>query len=376
MKIVVAPDSFKGSLSALDICNIAEKVAKRNFIDCDVIKLPLADGGEGTVDCLVSSLNAREVSCLVKDPLGRLIESKYAIFDDNAVMEMATASGLPLVKTSERDIFKHSTFGTGEMILDAIEKGCKHIYIGIGGSATNDGGIGFAAALGVKFLNSDGDILEPIAKNFTEIDSIDLTDIDTRIKDTEITVMSDVKNPLLGETGATYVFGKQKGADETTQPMLENGMKHYIDVVEKAVSKSVRDTEGAGAAGGLGAGLMAFTNAEMRSGIETILEILDFKNKCKDAELVITGEGMMDYQSAFGKVASGVGKICKEQDIPCVAIVGSMGKDAIAMFDYGITSIIPTVNGVMSLENALNNAEELTENACERMFRLVKIGLK
>lgn len=373
MKIVVAPDSFKGSLEAFEICDIVEKVANDIFENLEIVKMPIADGGEGTVKSLISALGATEQKCKTLDPLGREITSAYGIFGDSAIMEMAQASGITLVKQHERDILKHSTYGTGQMLLDAINKGCKKIYMGIGGSATNDGGIGFASALGAVFLDENKNTLEAIPRNFSKIKEVDISKID--LKDTEIIVMCDVSNPLLGEKGATTVFGKQKGVNDKTFDILENGMKHYIDIVEKAVQKEVKDKSGAGAAGGLGAALLAFTNASLKSGVDTVLTVLNFEEAVKTADLVITGEGMMDYQSAFGKVPFGVGQICKKQNVPCVAVVGSMGKDACKMFDYGINSIMPTVNGVMSLENALENAEELCENAVYRLLSLVKIGM-
>ncbi|MFI3325596.1 MAG: glycerate kinase [Clostridia bacterium] len=373
MKIVVAPDSFKGSLEAFEICDIVENTAKNIFENCEVLKMPIADGGEGTVKSLISALNAKEQICNTHDPLGRMIESVYGIFGNCAIMEMAQASGLPLVKENERDILKHSTYGTGEMLNDAIQKGCKKIYMGIGGSATNDGGIGFAAAIGAVFYDKNKNKLEPIPENFMKIQEIDVSQID--LKDTEIIVMCDVSNPLLGEKGATYIFGKQKGAKGETLEILEKGMTHYIEIVEKTVSKEIKTQSGAGAAGGLGAALLAYTNATLKSGVETVLEVLDFKNKIQGADLVITGEGMMDYQSAYGKVAYGVGKICKEQNIACTAIVGSMGKDACAMYNHGINSIVPTVNGVMTLDNALENVVELCQSAAYRLLSLVKIGM-
>lgn len=375
MKIVVAPDSFKGSLSAQNICDIAEKSAKEILGNVEIIKVPMADGGEGTVESVLDALNGTPEIANVENPLGRKIQSNYGFFGQtNAIMEMASASGITLVTDDERNIFTQNTYGTGEMILDAINKGAKKIYIGIGGSATNDGGIGFANAIGVKFLDKNGQQVQPIPQNFKLIEDFDDSSIDTRIKDVEIIIMSDVSNPLLGETGATYVFGRQKGANDSNIDELEAGMTHYAQVLEKKLGRDIKNIKGAGAAGGLGAGLLAFTNAKMQSGVETIIDIVSLKEHLKGADLAITGEGMMDFQSAFGKVAAGVGGACREQNIPCVAIVGSMGKNAEAMYDYGITSIITTVNGVMDIDKAINNAEELAKSSLERMFRILKIG--
>lgn len=376
MRIMIAPDSFKGSLSASEICDLVERAAKEVFVDCEVEKMPVADGGEGTVESILATLEGEKVVVEVKDPLGRDIVATYGVFNDNkAVIEMAEASGLPLVSTEDRDVMHSNTFGTGQLILDAIEKGCTTIYMAIGGSATNDGGMGCANALGVKFLDENEKELKPVPANLLKIKTVDISGISKKIRETNFVILSDVKNSLLGERGATYVFGKQKGATIEEQAQLEAGLAHYIAVVEKAVDQSICQIEGAGAAGGLGAGLMAFTNATMRSGVETVLEILDFEEKIQDVKLVVTGEGRMDYQSAYGKVAYGVGSLCKKNQIPCVAIVGGMGEHADAMYEHGISSIMTTVNGVMSMEEAVEHASELCTDAAERLFRLVKLGM-
>ncbi len=374
MKIVVAPDSFKGSLTAKKMCDITEEVSKSLFDEVEVVKIPMADGGEGTVESVIDALNGTHIEVQVKNPLGNPVTACYGMFEEKkAIMEMASASGITLVDDSERDILKQNTYGTGEMILDAIERGAETIYIGIGGSATNDGGMGFASAIGVKFLDSTGNEVEPIPEKFTQIVEIDDTDVDSRIKDTTIIIMSDVTNPLLGTKGATHVFGRQKGADDGNLITLEEGMESYINIVEEKTKKSVQNIEGAGAAGGLGAGLLAFTNAQMKSGVTAIMEIVALEEQVKDADLVITGEGMMDYQSAYGKVASGVGKTSFKYGVPCIAIVGAMGEEAEAMYECGITSIITTVNGIMSLDDAINNADQLFTSAVRRALRIVRI---
>lgn len=375
MKIVVASDSFKGSLDAIEIADICQKVAEVIFDDCEVVKIPMADGGEGTTDCLIEAMNGEKIYCDVKNPLHLPIRAGYGVFENSAIMEMAAASGITLISDDERDIMKQSTFGTGEMLLDALSNGYKNIYLGIGGSATNDGGIGFANAIGVKFLDENCEEVQALPENFEKIKSIDASSINPLILSANIQVMCDVTSPLLGEFGATNVFGKQKGADEKTREILERGMTHYIDIAEKTMNKAVRNEAGAGAAGGLGAALMLFANASMCSGVDTVLDILKFEAKVNDADLVITGEGMMDYQSAYGKVASGVGKICKKHNIACIAIVGSMGERAEEMYELGITSIMPIVNSIMSLDFAIDNARVLYENAVSRALRLIKIGM-
>ncbi len=374
MKIVVAPDSFKGSLSAKQMCDITEVVAKELFEKVEIMKIPMADGGEGTVESVIDALPGTRIDVEVNNPLGAPVIASYGVFEGNkAIMEMASASGITLVTDEERNILKQNTYGTGEMILDAINRGVKTIYIGIGGSATNDGGMGFASAIGVKFLDEFGDKVNPIPENFKKIRTVDMTMVDNRIEKTEIIIMSDVSNPLLGESGATYVFGRQKGANDSNIAGLEEGMGHYIDVVEKLIGRNIREIKGAGAAGGLGAGLLAFTKAQMKSGVEAVMEIVSLESVIKDADLVITGEGMMDYQSAYGKVASGVGRLSLKYNVPCIAIVGAMGKNAEAMYDYGITSIMTTVNGIMPLDSAIENAEELFTSAMRRTLRMVRV---
>lgn len=375
MKIVIAPDSFKGSLSAERICEQVAKAAYKIIPGAEADCIPVADGGEGTLDSVIHSVNGSYVSVEVKNPLGQTVVAKYGIFDgDKAIIEMAQASGLPLIPGADRNIMKASTYGTGQLIEAAMEKGCRTIYIGLGGSATNDGGMGCAAALGVRFYDEEANLLEPVPENLDKIAEIDLSMRNPNIMNTRFIVMSDVKNPLTGELGATNVFGAQKGANKEELHILEKGMKHYAQMMKKTCSCDVEYAEGAGAAGGLGAGLLAFVNAEIRSGIEQILKIVNFEERIKEADLVITGEGRMDAQSSYGKVVSGIGRICKENHIPCIALVGSMGDGAEIMYEYGIDSIMTTVNGVMSLEEALEQAEALCYQGAERMLRMVYAG--
>ncbi len=371
MKIIIAPDSFKGSLEANEICDIVEGSAKKIFGDIDVIKLPMADGGEGTVAAILPHLKGTLIKSKVKSPDFRDIEATYGIFDqDKAIMEMAEASGITLVE--ERNIMQMNTYGTGQMVLDAIDKGVKTIYIGLGGSATNDCGLGFASALGVKFYDCDGNEVAPIPENFQRISDIDFKSIDSRIKDIKFVIMSDVKNPLLGKSGATYVFSRQKGSTDENIESLEKGMAHVASVIKDKIGIDVSLLEGAGAAGGLGAGLLAFTEATMQSGVVTILDILEFEKQLEGTSFVVTGEGRMDNQSAFGKVPFGVGTLCKKHKVPCYAIVGSLGKEYQEMYNHGITSIMTCVDSVMELDVAIENANQLCSYAAERVFRFVK----
>ncbi len=374
MKILIAPDSFKGSLSAGEICNIVEKAAIDVFGQVEIGKLPVADGGEGTVEAILEALNGEEVKVEVKSPDFRNIIGTYGIFNKtNAIMEMAEASGITLVE--ERNIFKMNTFGTGEMILDAIQRGVDTIYIGIGGSATNDLGAGFASALGVKFLDKDGNEVYPIPENFHLITDIDESKVSEKVKNTKFVIMSDVKNPLLGETGATYIFGKQKCGCNENLDHMESRMTHLAKIIEEKKGISISNIEGAGAAGGLGAGLLAFTNSEIKSGVFTILDILEFKKHLEGTSLVVTGEGRMDNQSSYGKVPFGVGSLCKEKNIPCVAIVGGLGDKYEEIYNHGVNTIITTTDRIMPLEEALDNAEYFCYTAAVRLFKGIQVGM-
>lgn len=375
MKIVLAPDSFKGSLSAQEICNLGEKACLSVFPEAEIVKLPLADGGEGTVESILDAFSGEAVTVTVENPMGQPVEATFGMFQgENAIMEMASASGITLVEDSERNIFRANTFGTGQLILEAMNRGAKTIYLGIGGSASNDGGWGCLSALGLLCLDENGEELQPYPENFSKIVKIDQSKLHPQLATTAFVIMSDVKNPLLGTEGATAVYGPQKGASSTDIPILEQGMAHYIAVIEENLQRSVAGVEGAGAAGGLGAGLLAFTKGELKSGVETILEILDMEKHLEKADFVITGEGKMDFQSAFGKVAFGVGTACQKREIPCFAVVGGLGEAYEEMYQHGISSIITTTDRLMNLEEALSMAEDRCYTAFLRLVKTVEAG--
>lgn len=377
MKIIFAPDSFKGSLSAGKVCELLEKEARRAFPGCETVSLPVSDGGEGAVDVVVPSVGGRIIPLTVHGPLGAEVTARYGLFSDGSVLiEMASASGLPLVKREERDILRANTYGTGELIRRALEDGCRSFFIAIGGSATNDGGIGCASALGVQFLDDRGMVLEPVPMNLGRIAKIDFSKAHPALGQAEFTVMCDVKNPLTGPNGATAVFGPQKGGREDQLQFLENGMCHYEELLRQTFGKDIGQVPGAGAAGGLGAGLMAFAGAKLQPGIDTILKILRFEELLPGTNLVITGEGQIDEQSAFGKVPFGVGKLCKAYGVPCAAIVGSIGRGAEKMEEYGISGMMPIVPAPMTLSEAMDDAEQLFSKAAHRMFEMIKIGMK
>ena len=377
LKLLFASDSFKGSLSSAETADILEKAAKEVFGSCNCSSVSVADGGEGTVEAVVSAVNGRIISASVHDPLMKPITASYGVIDGKkAVIEMASASGLPLVPVHLRNPMNTTTFGTGELILHAIDSGYTDISIAIGGSATNDGGMGCMRALGVRFLDSFGNELEGFGRDLEKVYDIDTSGIDKRLHDCRVTVMCDVKNPLCGDNGATNTFAEQKGADVQTRRRLESGMQIYREIIKRCTGVDCDAVEGAGAAGGLGGALMVFCNGEMRSGIDTVLDLIDFDSRLEGVDLVVTGEGRADWQSAFGKVMSGVGMRAKKNGIPAVGLCGSLGKGAIDIFDFGIDSLMTTVNAPMTLDFALDNAEALYYEAAVRMFRLIQVGMR
>ena len=373
MKFLFASDSFKGTLSSRRTAELLTRAAQEIFPDCECRCLEVADGGEGTTEAVLSAAGGRRMEAMVCGPLWERRKACYAALDGRrAVMEMAAASGLPLVPAELRDPRNTTSYGTGELIRDALDKGFRDLSIAIGGSATNDGGIGCMRALGVRFLDEDGNELSGCGGDLIKIRSIDRSGMDPRLRDTHITVMCDVTNPLCGENGATRTFGKQKGGTPEILDELEAGMENYRELLRREFGIDMDEEPGAGAAGGLGAALLSFLRAELRSGIETVLDLIEFDKKLEGVSLVVTGEGRADWQSAFGKVMQGVGRRCLRQGVPAVAIVGSMGDGAEQIFDYGIESMITTVNGVMPLEEALERAEELYLGAARRLFRMLR----
>ena len=376
MKLLFASDSFKGSLSSEKTVALLAQAAETVFGACETSGVPVADGGEGTVDAVIQAENGRKITVPVHGPLMEEIRAEYGIFGDNkAVIEMASASGLPLVPAEKRDPRNTTTYGTGELILDALEKGYRDISIAIGGSATNDGGMGCARALGIRFLDADGRELEGFGRDLIHVDRIDVSGLDKRLEDAAITVMCDVTNPLCGKDGATYTFGKQKGATPEIQKELEEGMLHYNQVILDQFGIDCNKVEGAGAAGGLGAALKVFLHGKMRSGIETVLDLIHFDERLEGVDLVVTGEGRTDWQSCFGKVMQGVGVHAKAKGIPVAGLSGSLGKNAPESCEYGVSSLMTTVNAPMSLDEALDRAEELYLEGAIRMFRFIKTGM-
>lgn len=376
MRIVAAPDSYKGSLSALEIVDLLAKAAAEVFEDVETIGLPVADGGEGTVDSLLYTMGGEKYSARVTGPLGDPVTAHVGILKGGrtAVMEMAQASGLSLLSHDRLDPLRATSRGMGELLLAALDSGVKEILIGIGGSATNDGGVGFLRALGARFRDADGKETPEGGGFLHLIRKADFSGLDPRLKRVGIRVICDVSNPLLGETGATYIYGPQKGVSAGLCLILDEGMGNFAQVVEDALGISFRDAAGAGAAGGMGFALGGVLGAALMRGVDAVLDIADFEKLVRGADLVVTAEGRMDRQSIeFGKVPVGVAARCHQYKIPVVAIVGGMTKDAMAFCGEN-ASLMTTVNDIMSLEEALKMAAELFYDAAVRMFRMIRIG--
>lgn len=380
MKIVIAPDSFKGNMTSLQVASSIENGIRRVLPRAKCIKIPMADGGEGTVQSLVDATGGKFIFKKVTGPTGQPVRARYGMLEDSqtAVIEMAEASGLPLVEGASMNPLKTTTYGTGELIIDAIDKGAKQIIIGIGGSATNDGGAGMAQALGVKFLNKGGRHITEYGAGgmLKKIAAIDMSALHPGVRKTKIIIASDVDNPLYGKRGAAYVFGAQKGATPTMIKLLDDNLRQFSGVIKKQLRKNVQSLKGAGAAGGLGAGLVAFANADIQSGVDIIAKATDLKKHIKGADLVITGEGRVDFQTAFGKTPAGVAKLANKQRIPVIAIGGGLADDAAGVFKHGIDGLASAAARDMSLDEAIKFSRKHLANAAERVIRMILIGKK
>ncbi|MCF6462830.1 glycerate kinase [Clostridium sp. Cult1] len=371
MKILIAPDSFKENLSAKEVAQAIERGIKKVDENIQTSIVPMADGGEGTVESLVEATDGQIINVKVKDPLMRDIDSYYGVLGDRktAVIEMAAASGLALLEKDERNPMDTTSFGTGQLIKYAIEEGYKNIIIGIGGSATNDGGAGMLMALGAKILDANGEDIGLGAKGLGKLKSIDLSNFHEDIKDCNFVVACDVDNPLVGKRGASYVFGPQKGADEHMVKILDANLENFGKVVEDTLGISLLQYPGAGAAGGMGAALLAFLDAELERGIDIVIEATQLERKIMDSNLVITGEGKIDGQTQFGKTPYGIATLAKKYNKPVIAIAGGIGEDASVLYEKGIDSIFSIVNKPMTLEEAMVHGESLLEDTAERIIR-------
>ena len=376
MKIVVAPDSFKGSVSALEAANAMEQGLRRIFPDAVIEKIPMADGGEGTVQSLVDATGGHIQTHRVVAPLENEVEAQFGILagGGTAVIEMASASGLTLVPADKRNPLRTTTYGTGQLIHAALEGGCRRLIIGIGGSATNDGGAGMAEALGVRLLDANGNQIPRGGAGLGQLASIDITGLHPAIAETETVVACDVNNPLTGPDGASHVYGPQKGATSEMIETLDGHLAHFDSVLTRTLGKSFNDVLGAGAAGGLGAGLMAFLNAELQLGVDIMIDAVNLEERVKGASVVFTGEGQLDFQTAFGKTPVGVARVAKAHNIPVIAIAGGIAEGAEAVYDAGIDAMLGIVQEPMSLEDAVEDATRLIANTAEQAARLIVIG--
>lgn len=375
MHILIVPDSFKGSLSSTQVGERIRDGLRSVLPQANFRLLPVADGGEGTVEAVSAAAGGTAYSVQVTGPMGNPVSAQYAVLPDGtAVLEMAQASGLPLVPLPLRDPSQATTRGTGELISAALDQGCSRILIGIGGSATNDGGAGMARALGARFLDRNGQELAEGGGALEGLDRIDLSGLDPRLARAEFLVASDVTAPLCGPQGASLVFGPQKGASPQQAARLDRCLAHYGQVLEATFHRPLVNLPGAGAAGGLGAGLMAFCNAQLQPGIDIIFDLLHLEQEAAQADLIVTGEGRIDATSATGKLLSGVGRLARQYQKPAIAFAGAVALADADLQAIGLQTAIPICDGPMALEDSLSQASALTFQAAQRTARLIRLG--
>jgi glycerate kinase len=375
MKIVIAPNSFKDSLTSLEVIACVKEAALKVFPGAEIAEVPIADGGDGTVEAMVHATRGHTIPAQAADPLGRTIRCAYGEAAGAAVIGMSEVSGLALLKEGERNALLASSYGTGELIRQAMDAGYRDILLGIGGSASNDGGSGALQALGLRFLRADGsEIGRMCGQELSNVAAVDASGLDARLAETRITIMCDVTNPMTGPQGATHVYGPQKGADKAQLDALESGMVRFAAILDAYAGAKVSEMPGAGAAGGIGAALTAFAGAKMQSGIDAVLERVNFARLLEGADLVVTGEGRVDYQSAFGKVVHGVTRCAQAAGVPVIALAGSIGEGIQAVYDIGVCAIVPLPEGPMTLEACITGAKRLVADAAERAFALIAVG--
>ncbi|MBI14820.1 MAG: glycerate kinase [Chloroflexi bacterium] len=378
MKIIIAPQAFKGSISALKVAEAMSEGALKIFPKAKIVICPVADGGDGTLETLVDISNGEINKCSVHNPMGKIIDAEWGAMGDGktAVIEMARSSGLALLDPKKLNPLKASTYGLGELIQDALNKGFKKFIIGIGGSATNDAGAGMAQALGVKLLDRKGVEIAPGGINLMNLTTIDMSGIDERILDSDFQIACDVTNPLTGPEGASEVYGPQKGATRKMIDDLDASLQHFNEIVIKTFNKDISKVPGSGAAGGLGAGMITFTDATLRPGIDIVLDAVALNEKIAKADLVITGEGAMDFQTIYDKAPIGVAKIAKRHGIPTIGISGMLGKNYQLVHEHGIDAAMSIVTGPMTLPEASEKSYELISNSVSECLRLINIGFK
>ncbi|ENF6039149.1 glycerate 2-kinase [Citrobacter amalonaticus] len=378
MKIVIAPDSYKESLSATEVAQAIEKGFREIFPDAQYVSVPVADGGEGTVEAMIAATHGSAHSALVTGPLGEKVNANWGMSDDGktAFIEMAAASGLALVPPEKRNPLITTSRGTGELILQALDSGASNIIIGIGGSATNDGGAGMVQALGAKLCDANGTEIGYGGGSLNTLNTIDVSGLDPRIKHCAIRVACDVTNPLVGEQGASRIFGPQKGATEPLILELDRNLAHYADIIKKSLGVDVKNVPGAGAAGGMGAALMAFLGAELKSGIEIVTQALNLEEHIHDCTLVVTGEGRIDSQSIHGKVPVGVANVAKKYHKPVIGIAGSLTRDVGVVHQYGIDAVFSVLTSIGTLEEAFRGAFDNIYRASRNIAATLAVGMR
>ncbi|WP_353947439.1 glycerate kinase [Sporolactobacillus sp. Y61] len=380
MKMVIAPDSFKESLTALDAARSIQRGMKRIFSDADYVLVPMADGGEGTVQSLVDATGGKRLNLTVTGPLGAPVPGFFGLLGDGqtAVIEMAAAAGLEFLPPSSRDPLRATTYGVGELIRAAMDHGARHIIMGLGGSATNDGGCGMAQALGARLLDAAGRQIPPGGAALSRLSRIDLSSVDPRVHSTRFEIATDVTNPLTGRNGASAVFGPQKGADASAVTRLDQALARFAEVVAHDLNIAVDQVPGAGAAGGLGAGCLAFLKGQIRPGIDLVIRETGLEKKLKDADLVLTGEGKIDGQTIYGKTPVGVARAAKRHHIPVIGVAGALSAGYEAVYAAGIDALFSIVPGAVPLKQALAEAGANLERTGENIARLIQLtgGMK
>lgn len=378
MRVVIAPDSYKESLTALEVAKAIQEGFSEVFPDANYVLIPVADGGEGTVTSIIDATQGRYLTHTVIGPLGDEISATYGITGDGktAVIEMAAASGLMLVPKEKRNPFYTTSFGTGQLILDALNHGVQHFILGIGGSATNDGGIGMMQALGARFLNAKGESLPYGGKGLIDLDTIDLSQLDERLQTCQFNIACDVDNPLTGDRGASAIFGPQKGATPEMVKELDCALKHYGEKIKALLGEDIAPISGAGAAGGMGAATLAFLKGTLRPGIEIVIETVKLEAAVKEADLVITGEGRVDEQTIFGKTPIGVAKVAKQYGKPVIAIAGCLGKGHELTHSHGIDAVFSITSAPMTLEDAYQLSTENLKQTARNIASVYVIGQK
>ena len=380
MKIIIAPQSFKGSLTAKEATNIILDSAKSVFPNAELVGLPIADGGDGTLETIIDATNGELINSNVKGPDNRIVEASWGLFNSEknektAIIEMARASGLAMLDPNNLDPFNSTTFGTGELIINAVKNGAKKIILGIGGSATNDCGIGAAKAVGIKFLDSKKNEIGNNVANFSKICEINLNNFIPELKNIKFEVACDVTNTLCGIEGASYIYGPQKGASIDDIKILDKNLLHIGNLIEKELNLNVLNLKGGGAAGGLGAGMVAFFGATLRPGVDIIFDTLNVEEKIKDADLIITGEGQFDISSTYNKAPTAIAKLGKKYNIPSIGISGSFGEGFDKLDEFGILSKSTLINKISTLDDNIKNADNLLRIASVEQLKAIKIGM-